>query len=69
MAGLRDSRVLAIVDDDDLVRGALCGLREETGFPARAFAWANEFLDSGRPDDTACLISEALPAACEPLNG
>ena len=49
---------MAIVDDDELMRGALQGLLKEGGFPARAFASAEEFLASGQPPQTACLIAD-----------
>jgi FixJ family two-component response regulator len=49
-------RLVAIVDDSELVRVALEGLMKSVGFPALAFAHAEEFLASDRKDDTACLI-------------
>jgi FixJ family two-component response regulator len=49
---------VAIVDDDDLMRSALQGLLKEAGFPARAFASAEEFLDSDQRCHTACLIAD-----------
>ena len=58
MATLEDSSRIAIVDDDDLMRSALQGLLKAVGLPARAFASAEEFLESGRQHDTACLIAD-----------
>src|SRR5258707_14236873 len=52
------SKVVSIVDDDDLMRGALQGLLKAVGLPARAFASAEEFLESGQQHDTACLIAD-----------
>src|ERR1700720_2823474 len=52
------TRLVAIVDDDDLVRGALQGLLKAVGLPARAFASAEEFLESGEQNQTACLIAD-----------
>jgi FixJ family two-component response regulator len=49
---------VAIVDDDDLMRGALQGLLKEAGLPARAFASAEDFLHSGDQRQTACLITD-----------
>jgi FixJ family two-component response regulator len=49
---------VAIVDDDDLMRSAVQGLLKEAGFPARVFASAEEFLDSGQQHHTACLIAD-----------
>ncbi len=58
MATLEDSSLVAIVDDDDLMRSALRGLLKAVGLPARAFASAEEFLESGQQHDTACLIAD-----------
>jgi len=58
MATPRESQTIAIVDDDELLRGALRGLLKEAGFPARAFASAEEFLDSGQQHQAACLIAD-----------
>jgi len=52
------SKVVSIVDDDDLMRGALQGLLKAVGLPARAFASAEEFLESGQQHETACLIAD-----------
>ena len=56
--------VIAIVDDDDLVRCALRGLLVEAGYNARVFASAEEFLESGQQYVAACLI--AWPGAAAP---
>src|SRR5712672_861754 len=53
-----DSTLVAIVDDDDLIRTALQGLLKAVGLPARAFASAEAFLQSGLQHDTACLIAD-----------
>jgi FixJ family two-component response regulator len=53
-----DGRVVAIVDDDELMRGALQGLLKQAGLPSRAFASAEEFLESGEQHQTACLIAD-----------
>src|ERR1700676_2132722 len=50
--------MVAIVDDDDLVRSALQGLLKAVGVPARAFSSAEEFLESGQQHQTACLIAD-----------
>jgi FixJ family two-component response regulator len=52
------TKVVSIVDDDDLMRSALQGLLKAVGLPARAFASAEEFLESGHQHDTACLIAD-----------
>ena len=54
----RGARFVAIVDDDELVRGALQGLLKEAGLPARAFASAEEFLSSGAQYLSVCLIAD-----------
>lgn len=51
-------RLIAIVDDDDLMRNALQGLLKSVGLPARVFASAEEFLQSGEQRQTACLIAD-----------
>lgn len=50
--------VVAIVDDDELVRNALLDLMKAVGFRALAFASAEEFLNSGEQRRTACLIAD-----------
>ena len=56
MANDRNHEFVAIVDDDELVRSALEGFLRAAGFRARAFASAEEFLESGEQYQTACLI-------------
>jgi FixJ family two-component response regulator len=58
MLGARNSGIVAIVDDDDLMRSALQGLLKAAGLPARAFASAEEFLNSGEHHHTKCLIAD-----------
>src|SRR6266481_3622446 len=52
------TKLVAIVDDDDLMRSALQGLLKAVGLPSRAFASAEEFLKSGHQHETACLIAD-----------
>jgi FixJ family two-component response regulator len=54
----RNSSFVAIIDDDDLMRGALQGLLKEAGFTARAFGSAEEFLSSDEHQHAACLIAD-----------
>jgi FixJ family two-component response regulator len=54
----RNPKLVAIVDDDDSMRGALHGLLKAVGLPAVAFASAEEFLNSGQQHQTACLIAD-----------
>ena len=58
MATQGKTNLVAIVDDDDLMRSALQGLLKAVGLPARAFASAEEFLMSGQQHETACLIAD-----------
>jgi FixJ family two-component response regulator len=58
MAMQRNTRFVAIVDDDDSVRGALQGLLKAVGLPSQAFVSAEEFLKSGQQHQTACLITD-----------
>lgn len=51
-------KLVAIVDDDESVRSALQGLMKAVGLPTKAFASAEEFLDSGQQRQTSCLIAD-----------
>lgn len=55
---IKKNKLIAIVDDDDLMRNALQGLLKSVGLPGQAFASAEEFLQSGQQDQTACLIAD-----------
>ena len=50
--------MISIVDDDESVRETLKGLVRSFGLKASAFASAEEFLESNRLQDTACLITD-----------
>ena len=50
--------VIAIVDDDDAIRGALQDMMEQAGLPAQGFASAEDFLQSGQECRTVCLIAD-----------
>jgi FixJ family two-component response regulator len=52
------TKLVAIVDDDDLMRSALQGMLKSVGLPSHAFASAEEFLQSGQQQQTACLITD-----------
>jgi FixJ family two-component response regulator len=58
MASQGEAKLIAIVDDDDSVRTAVQGLLKAVGLPAQTFASAEGFLESGRQDETACLIAD-----------
>jgi FixJ family two-component response regulator len=53
-----EAKLVAIVDDDDLIRSALQGMLKSVGLPSQAFASAEEFLASGQQRLTACLIAD-----------
>jgi FixJ family two-component response regulator len=53
-----NTKLVAIVDDDELMRDALRGLLKAVGLPAQEFASAEEFLESGQRHQTACLIAD-----------
>ena len=50
--------MVAIVDDDDLMRSALQGLLKSVGLPAQAFASAEDFLKSGQQQQVGCLVAD-----------
>jgi FixJ family two-component response regulator len=52
------TKLVAIVDDDDSMRGALQGMLKAVGYPAQAFASAEEFLKSGQQHQASCLIAD-----------
>ena len=58
MATNGKTKLVAIVDDDDLMRSAVQGLLKAVGWPAQAFASAEEFLQSGLQHQTSCLIAD-----------
>ena len=58
MTGQTRAGLVAIVDDDESVRRALQGLMKAVGLPAKAYASAEEFLNSGEQNQTACLITD-----------
>jgi FixJ family two-component response regulator len=58
MATQTKAKVIAIVDDDELMRSALQGMLKSLGLRSQAFASAEEFLRSGEQHQTACLIAD-----------
>src|SRR2546430_16987110 len=50
-----NERVVAVIDDDQSVRGAIRSLLRSLGFRVEAFASAEDFLDA-RPAGIGCLI-------------
>src|SRR4051794_36796973 len=59
--------LICVVDDDDSVREALSSLIRSAGYRCTVFPSAREFLDSGRLDETACLVLDVnLPETSGP---
>ncbi|HEY1987599.1 MAG TPA: response regulator transcription factor [Terracidiphilus sp.] len=58
MSRKREDKLVAIVDDDDSVRGTLQELLRSAGFPSKGFESAEAFLGSGHQQETACLITD-----------
>jgi FixJ family two-component response regulator len=50
------TNLIAVVDDDELVRGALQRLLKASGWGAVSFGSAEDLLKSGQLRDIACLI-------------
>ena len=53
-----NSRLVAIVDDDESVQRALQDLMESDGLSALCFGSAEQFLDSEARNKAACLIAD-----------
>jgi FixJ family two-component response regulator len=58
MTTTENTKLVAIVDDDDSMRSALQGLLESAELRAQSFASAEEFLKSGQHHQIACLIAD-----------
>jgi FixJ family two-component response regulator len=58
MAIQAKAKMIAIVDDDELMRGALQGMLKSVGLPSQTYASAEEFLKSGQQQHAACLIAD-----------
>jgi FixJ family two-component response regulator len=52
------TKLVVVVDDDDSIRSAVQDLLDAVGFQARGFESAEEFLRSGKQQETACLIAD-----------
>jgi two-component system, LuxR family, response regulator FixJ len=56
MPGSQTSKVVAIIDDSELMRDSLCDLVESAGIEARCFGSARAFLESDLHGKVACLV-------------
>jgi FixJ family two-component response regulator len=64
---MKSAAMVVVVDDDESVRESLPELLTEFGFPSKAFASAEEFLQSGAADEAKCLILDvAMPGMSGP---
>jgi FixJ family two-component response regulator len=50
------SRIVYVVDDDESMRDAVCGLLRSVDLPVETFASARDFLAFSRPEVPSCLI-------------
>lgn len=50
--------MIAVIDDEELVRTSLQRLLKIAGYPAAAFTSAEEFVKSGRLQEVRCLIAD-----------
>ena len=50
--------MIAVIDDDKIVRDAIHTLALSLGYHASTFASASEFLQSEHVHDTSCLITD-----------
>jgi FixJ family two-component response regulator len=57
-AGLANNELISIVDDDISVCNAASTLLTSLGYLTATFSSAQEFLQSGRLQETACLITD-----------
>ena len=53
-----ERKIVAIVDDDNSYRVAVRRLLKSAGFSVQSFASAEDFLSSGREQETGCLIAD-----------
>jgi two-component system response regulator FixJ len=52
----RDTRVIAVVDDDESLRRSVRNFLRSVGFRVETFASAEDFLSSARRESTGCLV-------------
>lgn len=58
MALFERTKLVAIVDDDELVRAGLQRLLKAAGLPVASFGSAEDFLESGQLREVGCLIAD-----------
>jgi FixJ family two-component response regulator len=57
-ADLMTAPMISIIDDDPFVRAATDGLVRSLGYRATTFAWAEDYLQFDRINDTSCIITD-----------
>ena len=57
-----DDRIIAIIDDDALVRDSVTRLIRSMGYRAEKFSSTEELLAAGSLRDTCCIISDVTSA-------
>jgi FixJ family two-component response regulator len=55
---MSNTHTIAIVDDDDGVRGSLTNLLRSLGYEVRGYSSALEFLDDRTAGDPGCMITD-----------
>jgi FixJ family two-component response regulator len=48
--------MISVIDDDEAVRNSMVSLLRSYGYETEAFATAEAFLDSGRLNETGCIL-------------
>lgn len=64
---MSNAPLIAIVDDDDAVRDALCDLLQVEGLSARPFANGQAFLADDAADSFDCVITDVRMAEVDGL--
>jgi FixJ family two-component response regulator len=52
----RQAPLVAVVDDDESVRDAIQNILRSAGLRAEMYASAEDFLDTGHPEDSDCVV-------------
>lgn len=67
MTRTKKQLLVSVVDDDESMRESLPDLLREFGFAAQAYPSAEAFLNSGRIDQTNCLVLDvSMPGMSGP---
>ncbi len=55
---LAQNQIVAIVDDDELVRSSMASLLRSLGISARTFGSADEYLNADDTHEVGCLVTD-----------